>query len=222
MVPDGFRERWMLQVRDAISGKLTLQWETQCQHGVDHYHQLASWNSINTPYLAHSCFMCETVDVYDLLSTQLIMQYRQQGVEPGAICRGPGPDTLLLVEGNEKRILQLQWRGSSLELVNQIPHSHPIQYIPPNICYSSLQDTIYLADFDSISCISLSGDQSGQTLWQLGGNGADVEGQRLGEHLSLCCDLFKRLYLCGWSTGRLLVVHEETGKLLNIHNGLAR
>ncbi len=212
------RGKWVIQVRDALSGELISQWQSHCQH-VEHFnYHLASWNSNNTPYLAHSCLGCDTVYVYGISRGKLITQYKQQGVWPGAICRGPGTDTLLLVDGNEERILQLKWTGDSFKCLRQIHHNHPDR--SPDICYSNLNNKIYLAGEYTVSCISLSGDQSGQTLWQLGGENVDVGGRELGGALSVCCDPAGRVYISERCTDRLLVVDGETGELLHVESGV--
>ncbi len=212
----------MIEVRDVISGEPTSQWKPKCQHGAYIYHELASWSSKNTPYLAHSCDECKAVNVYDISRGKFITQYKQQGVDPRAICRGPDTDTLLLVIGNtmdtflERMILQLQWKEDSLQLLKQIEYNHHAN--TPDICYSSLHDNIYLAGEYTVSCISLSGDQSGQTLWQLGGLRVDVGGRQLDDHLSVCCDPAGRVYISDWNTDRLLVVDGESGELLHVQS----
>ncbi len=210
---DDMRGKWVIQVRDTISGEFTSLWKSHCHHYISYYqHQLASWSSNNTPYLAHSCPDCKAVDVYDISRGQLITQYKEQGVVPGAICRGPGPDTLLLVDRKEKRILQLQWRGDSLRLLKHIQHNHPVTY--PDICYSSLHDNIYLAGWSTVSCIPLSGGQTGAPLWQ---PGVDVKGQQLDNDLRVCFDPTGRVYINEDDTSRLLVVAGDTGHLQHIH-----
>ena len=217
---DDMRGKCVIQVGDAISGELTSQLKDQCQHiGLFTYHQLASWSTKNTPYLAHSCYECEAVHVCDISRGQLITQYKQEGMKPGAICRGPGADTLLLVDRKEERILQLQWRGKSLQLITHIQHNHPTTW--HDICYSSLHDNIYLAGGRTVSCIPLSGGQTG-ALWQLGGVGVDVGGWQLDEDLSVCCDTSGRVFLSEWHTGRLLVVDGEMGQLLHVSNEFPR
>ncbi len=216
---DGMRGKWVIHVRDVISGELTSQWKPQCHHNEYMYHQLASWSRNNTPYLAHSCDYCKAVNVYDISRGKLITQYKQQGVTPAAICRGPGPDTFLLVDRNEKKmILQLKWTGDSFKCLRQIQHNHP--YVPSDICYSNLNNKIYLAGRKTVSCISLSGDQSGQTLWQLGGKDVDVGGRQLDKFLSVCCDPAGRVYISERSTDRLLVVDGESGELLHVESGI--
>ncbi len=220
------REKRVIQVRDTISGELISQWESQCQHDAVWYHQLASWSSNNTPYLAHSCALCEPVYVYDISRGKLITQYKQQDVKPRAICRCPGPDTLLLVDGNEERILQLQWTGDSFKCLRQIYHNHPGHY--PDTCYSNLNNKIYLAGDSTVSCTSLSGDESGQTLWQLGGKDVDVGGRQLDSLMSVCCDPAGRVYISERcvslqpstqpKTDRLLVVDGESGELLHVES----
>ncbi len=217
---DDMRGKCVIEVRDAIAGELISQWESHCQHeGYSFYHRLASWSSNNTPYLAHSCLDCDAVHVYDISRGKLITQCKQQDV-PRAICRGPGPDTLLLVNGKGKgrRILQLQWTGDSFKCLRQIHHNHP--YLAPDICYSNLNNKIYLASGYTVSCISLSGDQSGQTLWHLGGKDVDVGGRQLSDFLSVCCDLAGRVYISELNTDRLLVVDGESGELLHVQSGM--
>ena len=217
---DDMRGKWVIQVRDTISGEFTSLWKSHCHHYISYYqHQLASWSSNNTPYLAHSCPDCKAVDVYDISRGQLITQYKEQGVFPGPICRGSGPDTLLLLDVMGRRILQLQWTGDSLQLLKHIQYNHPAWY-PPDICYSSLHDNIYLAGEHTVSCIPLSGGQTGVPLWQLGGEGVDVGGQQLDRYLSVCCGA-DRLYLSGWDPDRLLVVDGERGGLLHVHNTMS-
>ncbi len=215
---DDMRGKWVIQVRDAISGELKSQWKSQCQHGPRIYHQLAGWSSNNTPYLAYSCWDCKAVNVYDISRRQFITQYKQQGVKPRAICRGPALDTLLLVDGNEERNLQLKWTGNSFKCLRQIHHNHPDD--TPNICYSNLNDKIYLAGLHTVSCISLSEDESGQTLWQLGGKDVDVGGRLLDKFLSACCDPSGRVYISELNTDRLLVVDGESGELLHVQSGI--
>ena len=209
---DDMRGEYVIQVRDAISVELTSQWKSLCQHDAIAY--LASWSSNNTTYLAHSCRKCEAVNVYDISRGQLITQYKQQGVGPGAICRGPGPDTLLLVDWGDKRILQLQSRGDSLQLLKHLQHNHPVYN--PDICYSSLHDNIYLAGDHTVHCISLSGGQTGDPLWQLGGEDVDVGARQLDYLLSVCCGA-GRVYISEHDTSRLLVVGGDTGHLQHIH-----
>ncbi len=210
--------RNVIQVRDTISGELKSQWKSHCQHVVySMSHQLATWSSNNTPYLAHSCDDCKAVNVYDISRGKFITQYKQQGVGPGAICRGPGPDTLLLMDRNEKkRILQLQWTGNSFKCLRQIQHNHP--HPASDICYSNLNNKIYLAGLHTVSCISLSGDQSGQTLWQLGGRDVDVVGWQLDDIMSVCCDPTGRVYITEQYSNRLLVVDGESGELLHVQS----
>ncbi len=211
------RGKYVMQVRDAISGELKSQWKSQCQHAALYvYRQLSSWSSNNTPYLAHSCWDCKAVNVYDISRGKLITQYRQQDVKPGAICRGPGTDTLLLVDRNEKRILQLQWTGDSFKCLRQIHHTHPSPF--PDIRYSNLNNKIYLAGNGTVSCICLSGDQSGQTLWHLGGEDVDVAGQKHDDIMSVCCDPAGRVYISEYTTDRLLVVDGESGELLHVQS----
>ncbi len=217
VLEDDMSGKYVIQVRDAISGELTSQWKSHCQHGTYYYHQLASWSSNNTTYLAHSCDDCKAVNVYEISRGKLITQYKQQDVKPQAICRGPGPDTLLLVDKNEKRILQLQWTGDSFKCLRQIHHNHPGDF--PDICYCNLNTKIYLAGDYTVSCISLSGDESGQTLWQLGGKDVDVGGQELDYILSVCCDPAGRVYISEYHTDRLLVVDGESGELLHVQSG---
>ncbi len=209
--------KYVIQVRDAISGELTSQWKSPCQHKCAAY--LASWSTNNTPYLAHSCWQCEAVYVYDISRGQLITQYKEEGVKPEAICRGPGPDTLLLVDVMQWRILQLQWTGDSLQLIKKIQHNH--RSARPDICYSSLHDNIYLTGNRTVSCIPLSGGQTVRPLWQLGRWGVDVGGQQLDLLLSVCCGA-DRLYLGECNTDRLLVVDGERGELLHVQNGMSR
>ncbi len=216
------RGNWVIQVRDAISWELISQWKSHCQHDVEEYHQLASWSSNNTPYLAHSCWECGAVHVYDITRGQFIKQYKQKGVNPGTICRGPSPNTLLLLERDENRILQLHWTGDSLQPIKQIILSYHNAFVSgimnPDICYSSHHGTIYLAGDHTVFCISLSGDQSGETLWQIGKWQEHVGGQQLDQILSVCCDPTGRLYIIEWHTGRLLVVDGKTGDLLHVHS----
>ncbi len=228
---DDMRGERVIQVRDTISGQLTSQWEPQCQDAASYVYQpLASWNSNNTTYLAHSCWECQAVYVYDISRGKLITQYRQPGVRPAAICQDPGPDTLLVLDGNEERIVQLQWTGDSFKCLRQIQHNHPDD--SPNICYSNLNNKIYLAGLRTVCCISLSGDESGQTLWQLGRRGVDVGGrqldgcdvdvggQQLDHTLSVCCDPAGRVYISEHNTDRLLVVDGELGELLHVQSGI--
>ena len=213
---DDMRGKCVIQVRDALSGELTSQWLTQCQHDdFPSYHALATWNTNNTTYLAHSCRECQAVYVYNISTGQFMMSYKQQGVEPEAICRGPGPDTLLLLNRNNKRIEQLQWIGNTLQVINQITP----EYIEADltywgdihdICYSNLHDCIYLAGDCGLICISW----SGETLWELGGRGVNVHGEQLSEFPSICCDPDGILYLTGYSQ-KVLVVAGDTGELLH-------
>ncbi len=218
---DDMRGKYVIQVRDAISGELTSQWKSQCQHVIySDNHKLANWNSNNTPYLAHPCESCHAVNVFDISRGKLTTQYKQQGVRPGTICRGPGPDTLLLVDRSERSILQLQWRGDSLQLIKQIQHNHPVDI--PDICYNSANNNIYLAVKRTVSCIPLSGYDRSHPPWQLGGWDVDVAGQKLADNLSVCCDPAGRVYISEWDTGRLLVVDGETGELLHVQSGMPR
>ena len=218
---DDMRGKYVIQVRDAISGELTSQWMAQCQHDALYLycnHLLASWSSNNTPYLARSCYACGAVHVYDMSRGKRITQYKQQGVDPRSICRGPGPDTLLLVDKEGKRILQLQWRGDSLQLIKQMQHNRPITN--PDICYDGVNNNIYLAGEYTVSCIPLSGNDRSQPLWQLSGRDVDVAGQQLDWSLSVCCDPADRVYISERSTGRLLVVDGMTGDLLHVQSGM--
>ncbi len=215
---EDMRGKKVIQVRDRISGEVTSQWKSQCQHvGYNTYHELASWSSNNTTYLAHSCWDCKAVDVYDISRGKYITQYKQQGVHPWTIRRGPDTDTFLLVDENEKRILQLQWTGDSFKCLRQIQHNHPDD--SPNICYSNYNNKIYLAGGYAVSCISLSGDESGHPLWQLGGENADVGGQMLDVAMPVCCDPAGRVYITERLTDRLLVVDGESGELLHVQSG---
>ncbi len=215
---DEMRGKQVIQVRDAMSGGITSQWESQCQHSFSIRLRLASWRSNNTPYLAHSCPVCEAVDVYDVSRKQLITKYEEDDMSPGAICRGPGTDTLLLVDGKGKRIQQLQWRGDSFQPIRPIQHNHPDRY--PCISYSSLHGNIYLAGQYTVSCISLLEGQSGHPLWQLGGLGVDVGEQQLDSTMSVCCDPAGRVYISECNRDRLLVVDGETGELRHVQSGM--
>ncbi len=207
----------VIQVRHAITGKLTSQWNAQCQHNAYWFHQLASWSSNNTPYLAHSCWDCGTVDVYDISRGQLITQWKQQGVKPHAICRGPGPDTLLLVDGEEKRILQLQLRGCSLQFIKQIPHNNALAHCGSvDICYSTLHDNIYLNNEYTVFCIPLSGGPA----WQLGGKDVNVGGQKFNDCMPVCCDMTGRVYVRNLRTRILFVLDGKTGEVLHIQEGM--
>ncbi len=214
--------RMVIQVRDATSGELKSQWKAQCQHetlSVVGFHQLVSWRSNNTPYLVHSCMDCDAVYAYDISRGQLITQYKQQGLKPGGICQGPGPDTLLLVDqGMGSRVLQLQWTRGSFKYHKQIHPSHAGSLL--DICYGSAHDNIYLTGYYAVSCIAMSGGQNGQTLWQLGGPDVDVGGQQLSLNLSVCCDSAGRVYIGDINTSRLLVVDGETGELLHVGAGI--
>ncbi len=211
---DDMRGKDVIQLRDVLSGELVSQWKSQCQHTV--YYYIASWNSNNTPYLAHSCWQCDAVYVYDISRGKLISQYEYQGVKPGAICRGPGPDTLLLVELNGRRVLQLQWREYSLQPIKKIQHTHSGNNI--DICYNGLNNNLYLGGGHTVSCIKLSGDYGNHPLWQLGGEGVDVGGYQLDEFLAVCCDPAGRVYISEWRKYRLLVVDGQTGELLHVQS----
>ncbi len=219
---DDMRWKYVIQVRDAISGELTSQWLTQCQHEDYSYsHTLATWNTNNTTYLAHACRECQAVHLYNISTGQLMMSYKPQGVNPVSICRGPGPNTLLLVDRNNKRIEQLQLIGNTLQVINQITPEYKgadLTYWDniSVICYSNLHDCIYLAGDKSLTCISW----SGEAQWKLGGWYVDVGGEQLDELQSICCDPAGRLYITGETSDRILVVAGDTGELLHVEGEL--
>ena len=206
---------YVIQVRDTKSGTLLSQWNSHCQHGAYKYHELASWSTYDAAYLAHSCCGCNAVNVYNISKRQFITQYQHEsGVWPAAICRGPGPNTLLLVdriqEDFKKRIVVLKWAGDSLQMINQIKHNHIRG--SPDICLDSLHGNIYLGSVSgSLLCFPLSGGENGRPLWKLGGWRMNV---------SMCCDPSGRVFLSELATGRLLVVDGKTGDLLHEQNGM--
>ena len=220
------RENDTLEVKvKNTEGYTLLKWKSACAHVDDNGCQYSCIKCQTKSYVAEACRQCRHICIYDLATQKAVTKFSLVDIHLDSMCRGPGGDSLLMLDNVAKSITQLRWTTDSQKLTKErsitlLQELHGCG----NLCYMKENDSIAMTSTGAnaqkeenaenklyiILSVALS---SGAILWQYGGSSSDT----LAKTLTQCHGLHysKRKLFIG-EKSRMLILDSTVGKLEKI------
>ncbi len=165
---------------------------------------------IEHKYLAHLCRGCNEIKVVDMVRHGVYTAYPGTGCTLTAMCSGPGQESLLVWDDEDKGVIHLQWSESrkKLDEIRRVQVPGACVYY---MCYVTQANMAILSRSNAgvVEAVALQG--GGQPrVWQ-------VQGEVLGKEIDpwgVSSDSEGRVYIADRRNKRVLVVNAFTGEVI--------
>ncbi len=193
------------------TGQLLNTWQVKCGHGWAKH--LLHLSIDNTPYIAVSCWGCQSITLYSMTDDDPITAYchsREDQAQPAVMCHGPN-NTILVTnwEWGSKEVLMYDVSSTQFILKDRIPvdvdQSEHIHYME-----TAKHGGIVIASFGHV--ISACSIETKKLVWEI--KNKKIEGE-LFSPCGICSDPdTSALYVGDYSNERLIVIEANTGEVI--------
>ncbi len=200
------------------TGQWLNTWQEKCEHDCSKH--LLRLRIGNTPYIAMSCWKCQSITLYSMTDSDPITAYCDSGDDqdkPYAMCHGP--DKTILASNwrpGSKEVLMYNTTSSHFTLKDRIhvdvDQAFHIHYMETAKHGGILIVSRYDIMFRKPNVISAHSVVHKAPVWKLGGK--EIEG-KLFAPSGMCSDPETgALYVGDWINERLIVIDSNTGEVI--------
>ena len=194
--------------RYSRTGQLLNTWQVKCQH--DCSKCLLHLSIGGTPYIAMSCYECQSITLYSKTDSDPITAYCHSGdmAEPGAMCHGP--DNTIMVSNwrpGSKEVLVYDVTSTQFRIPVHVNHTEHIHYMRT----AQHGGIVIVSDLD-MHIMSAHSLDSKALLWRIENKEIDGKGLRPS---GMCSDPDTgALYVGDRYNDRLIVLEPNTGEVI--------